>query len=456
MKIIILGAGQIGTILAEFLLTKDNDVTVVDNNESYLCKLQDRLDLRVVVGHAAYPEVLREAGAEEADILIAATHSDEINMIACQIAYSFFSIPKKIASIKSIDYIKIENKIFSNNKEYINHFIHPEKMIIKYLINLIKYPGILKVIYLFNDTMVLSVMHIFDNSNLVDVSISDIKNKISGIYFLIPIVIRNKTPFFSTSSTILKTNDKFFFLCFSKHFLQLIKKLKYITKKKNRNIMLVGGGNIGFRLAFSLEKKYNIKIIELNKQRAKKISRNLLYSTVLFGNASDGRLLSEENINKTDIFISVTDNDEINIMSAIIAKKMGSKKTIALVNNKIYLELVHFYKKIDEIIFPQELIISELLNYIRSSHIISKCLFQIGEIEVIKILVKRNKNTDNIIGSLFSEIKFPPGVMLFTVIRYNNLIFSSNDFDSIRIEEEDYLIILITNEISIKDIEILF
>ncbi|HXK00640.1 MAG TPA: Trk system potassium transporter TrkA [Buchnera sp. (in: enterobacteria)] len=456
MKIIILGSGQIGTILAEFLLTEDNDITVVDNNELYLFRLQDRLDLRVVVGHAAYPEVLREAGAEEADILIAATHSDEINMIACQISYSFFSIPKKIASIQSIDYIKVENKIFSNNEEYINHFIHPEKMIIKYLISLVKYPTISKVIYLFDDIIVLSVIQVSDNSNLVGISISDIKNKISGIYFLIPVVIRNAIPFFSTSSTILKINDEFFLLCFSKYFLQLMQQLKYVTKKKNKNIILAGGGKIGFGLAHILEKKYNIKVIELNQKRAKKISRNLLNSTVFFGNASDVRLLSEENINNTDIFISITNNDEVNIISAIIAKKMGSKKVIALVNNKRYLELVNFSKNIDQIIFPQELIVSELLNYIRPPHIISKFFLQIGEIEVIEILVKRNKNTNFIIGSLLSEITFPPGAMLFTIIRYNNIIISNDNFDNVRIEEEDHLIVLLTNRISIRDIEKLF
>ncbi|MCW5196394.1 Trk system potassium transporter TrkA [Buchnera aphidicola (Pemphigus obesinymphae)] len=455
MRIIILGATQIGINIAEFLLIENNDITIVDKNELSLFQLQDRLDLRVVIGYESRLEVLREAGAEQADILISATCSDEMNIVACQIAYSFFSIPKCIAVLKSTDYIEIEDKIFPENQKYINFFIHPEKMIIKHLIDFIEYPGILKVIYLFNDTVVLSLLRIFDNSSLVGSSIVDIKNKISGIDFFIPIIIRDGIPFFSIHSTVFKLNDEFFILCLSKHFLKLIKQLRNIKQTSNKNIMLVGGGNIGFGIARILERKCNIKILELNEKRAKMISKRLEYSTVLLGNASDIRLFAEENIGKIDIFISVTNNDDTNIISSIVAKKMGSKQSLALVKNEFYSELINFSKKVDEIIFPQEIIMSELLNRIRSSNIISLFLFHTGKMEVIEIIVREKNGSSLIIGTLLSQITLPPGVIIFAIIRYNNLIIFDH-FDDIRIEEEDHIIMLCTNRISIKVIEKLF
>ncbi|CAL4324861.1 Trk system potassium transporter TrkA [Buchnera aphidicola] len=455
MKIIILGASQVGINIAEFLLIENNDITIVDKNESSLFQLQDRLDLRVVVGYESRLEVLREAGAEQADILISATCSDEMNIIACQIANSFFSIPKCIAILKSTDYIEIEDKIFPENQKYINCFIHPEKMIIKNLIDFIEYPGILKVIYLFNGTIVLSLLRIFDNSNLVGFSIFDIKNKFSGIDFFIPIIIRNGRPFFSINSTIFKFNDEFFILCLSKNFLELIKQLKNIKQTENKNIMLVGGGNIGFGVAHSLEKKYNIKILELNKKRAKMISKNLEYSTVLLGDASDIKLFAEEDVGKMDIFISLTNNDDTNIISSIVAKKMGSKQSLALVKNKFYFELIDFSKEIDEIIFPQEIIISELLNQIRSSNIISLFLFDKSKMEVIEIIVRKKNDSSFIMGSLLSEITLPPGIIIFAIIRYNNLIIFDH-FDDIRIEEADHIIMLCTDRVSVKVIETLF
>ncbi|CAL4043847.1 Trk system potassium transporter TrkA [Buchnera aphidicola] len=456
MKIIILGSGQVGKTVAEYLLTEDNDITVVDNNKLRLFRLQDRLDLRVVLGCVGYPEVLREAGAEESDILIAATDSDEMNIMACQMTCSFFSIPKCIASIQSTDYMEIEDKIFSKNKKYINYFIHPQKMIINGLINFIKYPGILKIIYLLDGNIVLALFRVSNNSHLVDASISDIKNRIASITFSIPIIVRKKIPFFPINSTILKKNDEFLILCLSKNFLKLIKNFKNFTQVTNRNIVLLGGGNIGFGIARSLEKKYNVTVIESNKKRAKKISKYLKYATVLFGNVSDIGFFSEVNINNIDVFISVTNNDEINIISAIIAKKMLSKQSLSLVKNEFYLNLINFSKIIDEFFFPQEVMISELLNKIRSSNIISLFFFQIGKIEVIEIIIRKKNNTNCIIGSLLTDIKLPSSIMIFAVIRYNNFIFSKNHFYGIRIKEEDHIILLSTDRKNIKVIEKLF
>ena len=295
MKIIILGAGEFGATLAKYLLTENHDITVVDNNISCLYKLQDKLDIRVVSGYASYPNVLIQAGLNTADVLIAATGSDEVNILACHIAYILFSIPYRIAKITSIEYIDQSNIIFDINKIPINFFIYAEHLVTARFFDLIKYPGTLKNIQLYNGEVILSIVKLYSDNFLIGISICSIKEYIPNIPFIIPIIIRNHQLIFPIMSTVLKKNDEVFFIVFSKDLSILIHKIQK-KKKYSQYIMIVGGGKIGFHLAKYLEKEHYIQLIESNKKRAEKISSLLHKTTVLFGEASNTTLLFEENI----------------------------------------------------------------------------------------------------------------------------------------------------------------
>ncbi|HMI76794.1 MAG TPA: Trk system potassium transporter TrkA [Buchnera sp. (in: enterobacteria)] len=452
MKIIILGAGEFGSTLAKYLLTENHDITVVDNNLSRLDKLQDKLDIRVVSGYASYPNILIQAGLNTADVLIAATGSDEVNILACHISYILFSIPYRIAKIKSIEYINQADIIFSINKIPINCFIYSEELVTSRFFDLIQYPGTLKNIRLYNDKVILSIVRFCADNFLIGIAIYNIKKYVPNIPFIIPIIIRNHNLIFPNISTILENNDEVFFISFSKDISRLIKIIQK-KKKYSQYIMIVGGGKIGLHLAKVLEKQHCIKLIESDKKRAEEVSTLLKNTTVLFGEAENTSLLFDENISKVDFFISVTDTNEVNILSAMLAKKMGAKTVIVLVDKRSYIDLFIGSHMIDIIIFYQEPIISQLLNYIGNSMTINRFLLQYRNMAIIEIIISNNNIHANIIGYEINKIKLPSDIIVIAIIKDNRLHLNSDNYF---IEDNDHIIILSTNNRPIKEIEILF
>ncbi|MDU7372758.1 MAG: Trk system potassium transporter TrkA [Klebsiella michiganensis] len=416
MKIIILGAGQVGGTLAENLVGENNDITLVDTNGDRLRSLQDKFDLRVVQGHGSHPRVLREAGADDADMLVAVTSSDETNMVACQVAYSLFNTPNRIARIRSPDYVRDADKLFHSEAVPIDHLIAPEQLVIDSIHRLIEYPGALQVV----------------NFAEGKVSLAVVKAYYGG-------------------STIVEAGDEVFFIAASQHIRAVMSELQRLEKPYKR-IMLVGGGNIGAGLAHKLEKDYSVKLIERNQQRAAELAEKLQNTIVFYGDASDQELLAEEHIDQVDLFIAVTNDDEANIMSAMLAKRMGAKKVMVLIQRRAYVDLVQG-SVIDIAISPQQATISALLSHVRKADIVGVSSLRRGVAEAIEAVAHGDESTSRVVGRAIDEIKLPPGTIIGAVVRGNDVMIANNN---LRIEQGDHVVMFLTDKKFISDVERLF
>ncbi|AMA65041.1 Trk system potassium uptake protein TrkA [Candidatus Arsenophonus lipoptenae] len=453
MKIIILGAGQVGGTLAENLAHENNDITIIDINSERLRHLQDKFDLRVVIGHGSYPKILREAGADDADMLVAVTNSDETNMIACQIAYSLFNTPNKIARIRASEYIKETEKLFTYDHIPIDYLISPEQLLIDYIYKLIQYPGALQVVNFASGKVSIVAAQAYYGGSLIGNSLSNLHEHLPNIDTRIAAIFRQDKPIKPQGSTIIKAGDEIFFIVATEHIRATMSELQRLEKPYKR-IMIVGGGNVGAGLAKQIEKYYNVKLIERNQERAIELAK-LLYDTIVFyGDASDQELLAEEHIEQTDVFIALTNDDEANIMSAMLAKKMGAKKVMVLIQRTAYVDLVQG-GVIDIAISPQQATISALLGHVRKADIINVSSLRLrnGVAEAIEAIVHGDKNTSKVVGKKISDIKLPPGTIIGAIVRKDKVIIANNNHI---IEQNDHIIMFITDKKYVPEVEKIF
>ncbi|MDH5312196.1 MAG: Trk system potassium transporter TrkA, partial [Gammaproteobacteria bacterium] len=339
MKILILGAGQVGSSAAFHLSREEaNEVTVVDLRPDVLRELQDRLDIRTVVGHGAYPEVLERAGASDADIIIALTDSDETNMVACQVAYTLYHTPTKIARIRSAEYMSAR-KLFTQDAIPIDVRISPEQLVCDYIEQLILYPGALQVLDFANGRVRLVGARADRNGSLVGQRIAALKEHIPNTEGRIAAIYRDGKAVQPEGSTVIEEGDEVFFLAARKDIRVFMSEMRKLEDPVRR-VVIAGGGNIGVRLANALEQTNQVKIIERDQNRARVISEQLNKAIVLVGDAADEELLLEENIDNVDVFCAVTNAEEANILSAMLARRLGAHKVMALINRPSYAELV--------------------------------------------------------------------------------------------------------------------
>lgn len=451
MKIIILGAGQVGGTLAEHLAEEDNDITVVDNNAQRLRQLQDRFDLRAIQGNASHPRLLREAGAEDADMLVAVTSSDEINMIACQVAYSMFNTPNRIARIRASDYVRNAAFLFQPEAIPIDHLIFPEQLVIDSIYKLIEYPGALQVVSFANNQVSLVAAKAYYGGPLVGNALSTLKEHLPHVGTHIAAIFRQDRPIRPQASTIIEAGDEVFFVAATQHIRAVMSELQRLEKPYKR-IMLAGGGTIGAGLARRLEKDYSVKLIELNTDRATELAEKLQGTLILNGNASDPELLTEEHIEQVDVFIAVTDDDEANIMSAMLAKRMGAKKTMVLIQRQAYIDLVQ-NNLVDIAISPQQATISALLGHVRKADIVSVSSLRRGIAEAIEAIAHGDAKTSRVVGRRIEEIKLPPGTTIGAIVRHDEVIIASQD---LTIETNDHVIMFLTDKKYVFDVEKLF
>ncbi|CAD6508790.1 Trk system potassium transporter TrkA [Candidatus Profftia tarda] len=451
MKIIILGAGQVGGTLAENLVGEKNDITIVDTNGDRLRQLQDKFDLRVIQGYSSYPRVLREAGAKDADMLIAVTSSDEINMVACQISYSLFNTPKRIARIRSTEYIRENQRLFNRADIPIDHLISPEQLVTDCVYRLIEYPGTLQVVNFAEGKVSLVVITAYYGGPLVGNSLSSLKAHMPHINTRIAAIFRKDRPIRPQGSTIIEAGDEVFFVVASPHIRAVMSELQRLEKSYKR-IMIVGGGHIGAGLAHRLEKSYTVKLIEHNQQRSVELAEMLQNTTVFYGDASDHELLTEEHVDQIDVFIALTDDDEANIMSAMLAKRLGAKKVMVLIQRRAYVDLVQG-SVIDIAISPQQATISAMLGYVRKAYIVSVSSLRHGVAEAIEAIAYGDENTSKVVGRRVEEIKLPPGTTIGAIVRSNDVIIANRKF---KIEHGDHVILFLIDKKFITDVEHLF
>ncbi|WP_237387663.1 Trk system potassium transporter TrkA [Xenorhabdus sp. Sc-CR9] len=451
MKIIILGAGQVGGTLAENLVDENNDITVVDTDTDRLRQLQDKFDLRVVNGHGSHPRVLREAGAEDADMLVAVTNSDETNMIACQIAYSLFNTPNKVARIRSSEYIRESEKLFQPDDIPIDYLISPEQLVIDYIYKLIQYPGALQVVNFAEDRVSIVAVKAYYGGSLVGNALSSLREHMPHIDSKVAAIFRQDHPIRPQGSTIIEAGDEVFFVAASQHIRAVMSELQRLEKPYKR-IMIVGGGNVGAGLALRLEQDYSVKLIEHNQERAIELAEILHNTIVFYGDASDQELLAEEHIEQVDVFIALTNDDEANIMSAMLAKRMGAKKAMVLIQRSAYVDLVQG-GVIDIAISPQQATVSALLGHVRKADIVSVFSLRRGVAEAIEAIAHGDEHTSKVVGRKIRDIKLPSGTTIGAIVRSEEVIIA-NDYSII--QQGDHVIMFITDKKFVPEVEKLF
>jgi trk system potassium uptake protein len=329
VKIIILGAGQVGRTAAYHLSREEaNDVTVIDVNEDALRDLQDRLDIRTVSGNAASPRVLEAAGIANTDILVALTNSDEVNMIACHIAWTLYRTPKKIARVRSADYTERE-RLFGENGVAVDVWISPEQLVTEYVARLIRYPGALQVLDFADGRVRLVGIRARQGGPLVGQALRTLREHIPNIDARVAAIYRAGKSVKPEGTTVIEDGDEVFFLAARRDIRAVMREMRR-EEAPARRVVIAGGGNIGFRLARALEDKNQVKLIERDHKRARRVSEQLKNTTVLHGDAADEDLLLEENIDSADVFAALTNSEEANILSAMLAKRLGAHKVMAL------------------------------------------------------------------------------------------------------------------------------
>ncbi len=449
MKIIILGAGQVGGTLAEHL-SVDNDVTVVDINPVRLNDLQERLDIRTVCGPASYPNILLNAGAEDADLLIAVTNSDECNMIACQVAYTQFRTPTKIARIRAMQYL-VNEDLFSNDALAVDMRINPEKLVMLHIKRLIEHPDALQVVNFAQGKVQLVAVRAFEGGPLVGHALGDMKKHMPHVDTKIVAIYRRGKPLIPTNETIIEPDDEVFFLATPAHIDAVMSELRQLDQPYKR-VIIAGGGNIGARLAQALENQFHVKVIEQSLPRTQILAAELNKAVVLHGDAADRELLLDENIQETDVFCAVTNHDEANIMSAILAKRLGAHKVMALINRTAYVDVVEG-GDIDIAISPQQATIGSLLTRVRRGDVVNVYPLRRGVAEAIEAVAHGDKKSSQVIGRKISEINLPSGTTIGAIVRGDHVILANDDCE---IAPEDHVILFVIDKSRIAQVERLF
>ena len=353
MKIIILGANQVGSALAETLANEANDITVVDADNERLRVLKDHIDIGTITGQASHPDVLIRAGGEDADMIIAVTENDEVNMVACRVAYSLFQTQTKICRIRSSSYLSSDKLLSKKHGIAVDDLVSPELIVSSYISQLIDLPGSLQVLDFADGRVQLVAVKAFYGGPLVGQEIRLLRQHMPNVETRVAAIFRKDRPIIPEGSTVIEADDEVFFVAARENIRACMGELRRLDKPYKR-LIIAGGGNIGMRLAEKLEGRYQIKVIEHNPDRCIYLSENLNNAIVLNGEASHQELLLDENIEDTDVFLALTNDDEANIMSSLLAKRLGAKKVMAIINNPAYVDLVQGQgTEIDIAISPQ-------------------------------------------------------------------------------------------------------
>ena len=451
MKIVILGAGQVGRTAAYHLSREEaNEVTVVDQNEEALRDLQERLDIRTVAGNAAYPTVLEAAGAAEADIIVALTSSDEVNMMACEVAYTLFRTPTKIARIRSAEYT-CRPELFSEEALSVDVFISPEQLVTEYIERLIRHPGALQVLDFAEGKLRLVGVRAKRGGPLVNRALRELREHLPKAEAKVVAIYRAGRGVRPEGDTVIEEGDEVFFLVARNDLRRVMSELRR-EDSPVRRIVLAGGGNIGFRVAKALEKENQVKLIERDARRARRVSELLENTIVLSGDAADEELLIEENIDSADVFVALTNSEEANILSAMLAKRLGAHKVMALINKPSYAELMES-GSIDVAISPQTITIGSLLAHVRRGDVVRVHSLRRGAAEALEIVVHGSDRNSRVIGKPIGTIKLPEGASIGAVVRGDEVIMAQPEGV---IQADDHVILFLADRRQVEAVERLF
>ncbi len=450
MKIVILGAGQVGSTVAESLVSEANDITVVDLDGGRLRNLQDRLDLRTVLGSAAHPSVLVEAGIEDCDLMIAVTQSDETNLVACKMAQQLFNVPTRIARLRATDYLANE-RVLGPDCFAVDLAICPEQVLTDYIVKLIEFPEALQVLEFAHGKVSLVAVRAFQGGPLVGHPLQDIRKHIPSVDARVAAIFRGDHTIVPEGGTVVEAGDEVFCLAATRDIRQVMHELRRMDEPV-RSVMIAGGGNIGLRLARAVERAYTVKIIEYSKKRCEMLSGRLDRALVLQGDVTDEALLEGENVAEMDIFIAVTNDDENNIMSCLLAKRMGARRVVALINRRSYVDLLQS-GQVDIAISPAQATIGTLLAHVRRGHVTQVHSLRRGAAEALEAVVHGDRDSCRCVGRKIQEIDLPKGATIAALVRGDEVIMAHHDTVVLA---EDHVIVFVTDKKTLPRVEKLF
>jgi len=451
MKVLILGAGQVGRTAAQNLAREPaNEVTVVDSNEEVLRDLQSRVDVRTVAGNASFPSVLVAAGIADTDLLVALTSSDEVNMIACEIANALYRTPTKIARIRAGEYTS-HDRLFTPGMLAVDVWINPEQLVTEYIERLIRNPGALQVVDFADGRARLVGMLARRGGLLVGQQLRTLKDHMPNADARIAAIYRNGRFVPPDGETVVEEDDEIFFVAARDHIQRMMNEITR-AEGKVRKVIIAGGGHIGFRLAQLLEKDFQVKLIERNPDRARRVSERLENTIVLGGDAQDEELLIEENVDDTDVFAAVTNSEEANVLSAMLAKRLGARKTLAIINRPSYGELMD-NRSIDIAVSPPTVTIGSLLARVRRGDVVRVHSLRRGSAEALETVVHGTQDRSRVIGRSIGDISMPNGASIIALVRGEKVVMAHHDT---LIETEDHVIVFLADRRQVEAVQKLF
>ena len=451
MKILILGAGQVGGTLAENLASENFDITVVDTNGDRLRELRDRLDIQTIEGMASRPDVLRAAGAQDADMLVAVTNSDEVNMVACQVSFSLFKTPTKIARIRASAYTTQAGGLFSKEHMPIDVLINPEQVVTEHIERLIQFPGALQVLDFAQGRAQLVAVKAYEDGPLVGQALATLREHVPGVDTRVAAIFRRDRAIMPQGDTIIEADDEVFFIAAKRDITAVMSELRGLEAPYKR-IIIAGGGHIGERLAKVTAKGHHVKIIEYDASRAMALADALDGAVVIQGDATDGDLLMNENIERTDVFCALTNDDEANIMSSMLAKRLGALKVMTLISKPAYVDLVQG-GVIDVAISPQQATISELLAYVRRGDVARVHSLRRGAAEAMEAIAHGDSHSSKVVGRRLDEIRLPLGASIGALVRGDDVLIAH---ESVVVESDDHVLLFLTDKRQVRAVENLF
>lgn len=451
MKILILGAGQVGRTAAQHLSREPaNEVTLVDTDEDALREIQDRLDVRTVAGNASHPAVMEAAGIVDTDILVALTSSDEVNIVACEIAHALYRTRTKIARIRAKEYTD-RPELFTAGAMAVDEWINPEQLVTDYIERLIHFPGAFQVVDFADGKARLVGLRALRGGLLVGQQLRTLKDHMPHADARIAAIYREGRLVRPTGDTVIEEGDEIFFIAARDHIQRMKSEIRRADEPVRR-ITIAGGGHIGFRLAQQLESRYQVKLIERDPARARRCSELLENTIVLQGDAQDEELLIEENIDSTDVFAALTNSEEANVLSSLLAKRLGAGKVMALVNRPSYGELME-HRNIDVVISPQTVTIGSLLAFVRRGQVVRVHSLRRGAAEALETVVGGDEEGSRVIGRTVEEIRLPEGASISAIVRGDRVLIAHHDT---RIERDDHVIVFLADRRQVEAVERVF
>jgi len=463
MNIIILGAGRVGESVAESLASERNDITVIDTSPQRLRELQDRLDLRGVPGNGIQPSVLEAAGARDADMLIACAPADETNLVVCKVAHDVFNIPTTIARIRSPEYEQ-GSELLAKTGFAVDQVICPEASLTTYIRKLIDYPEALQVLEFAQGEASLIAVRAVTGGPMVRHVISELPKLVPRVQMRIVAIYRTDEQghdhrIVCDGSTRIEPGDEVFVLAATKNIRAVLDALRQ-REHPVRRVLIAGGGKVGLRLARQIRKECHLKIIEADAMRCEYLNGQLAGEVlVLHGDSTDEELLDSENVQETDLFLALTSDDEDNIMSCLLAKRMGAKRVLALINRRAYADLVQG-STIDIALSPAQTVIGELLAYVRRGDIEAVYSLRRGAAEALEVVAHGDPKNSKVVGKRVEQIKLPTGAEIGAIVRtvqdaevVKRVIIPHHDTV---IESEDHVIVFLPRKRMVREVEKLF